>query len=441
MKQVDLTQGKVTSVILSLALPIMLSSLLQFTYNLIDMIWIGGLGSNSVASIGSTSFYIGLGYSINALVVVGTGIKVSHAIGKKNNEEVQKYINAGLLLNVLIGIVYSIVLIFLGKNLIGFLRLGNWEVENGAYLYMLFHAPIIFLGFFNALYTRIFNSFGNNGIALKISAIGIIINTILDPILIYTFKLGIVGAAIGTLVANIVMFILFHLNSNGIIKFNLKVKIDLDKIREIIILGSPMSFQRILFTVVNIIIARLIAIFGADAIAAQKIGVQIESITFMVIGGLNGAVTSFVGQNYGAKKFERVIQGYKSSIKIGILYSSVTALVFMFMPKVLVEIFLKDEDTVLIACKYLQIVAVSQIFSAVEMVSNGLFTGMGKPKIPAYISIIFTVLRIPMAFILIKLCGLDGVWWSISSSSILKGLISYILYKYKIQYNSRGYTA
>ena len=83
MKQVDLTQGKVTSVILSLALPIMLSSLLQFTYNLIDMIWIGGLGSNSVASIGSTSFYIGLGYSINALVVVGTGIKVSHAIGKK----------------------------------------------------------------------------------------------------------------------------------------------------------------------------------------------------------------------------------------------------------------------------------------------------------------------------------------------------------------------
>lgn len=439
MKQVDLTKGKVTSVILSLAIPIMTSSLLQFTYNLIDMIWIGGLGSNSVASIGSTSFYIGLGYSINALVIVGTGIKVSHAIGRKNNEEVQKYINAGLLLNVLIGVVYSIVLIFLGKNLIGFLRLGNLEVENGAYLYMLFNAPIIFLGFFNTLYTRIFNSFGNNSIALKISAIGIIINTILDPILIYIFKLGIVGAAIGTLVANIVMFILFHLNSNGIIKFNLKVKIDLDKIREIIILGAPMSFQRILFTVVNIMIARLIAVFGSDAIAAQKIGLQIESITFMVIGGLNGAVTSFVGQNYGAKKFERVIQGYKSSIKIGVIYSAVTALIFMFMPKLLVEIFLRDENTVLIACRYLQIVAVSQIFSTIEMVSNGLFTGVGKPKIPAYISITFTILRIPMALILIKLYGLDGVWWSIALSSILKGLISYILYKYKIQYNGREY--
>lgn len=439
MKQVDLTKGKVASVILSLAIPIMGSSLLQFTYNLIDMIWVGGLGSNAVASIGSTSFYIGLGYSINALVVVGTGIKVSHAIGEQNNEAVRKYINSGVLLNALIGIVYFIVLIFLGKNLIGFLRLGNLEVEKGAYLYMVFNAPIIFLGFFNTFYTRIFNSFGNNKIALKISAIGIIINTVLDPILIYIFKLGIIGAAIGTLFANIVMFILFHLKSDGIIKFDFEAKVDLYKIREIIILGFPMAFQRILFTIVNIIIARLIAIFGSNAIAAQKIGVQIESITFMVIGGLNGAVTSFVGQNYGAKRFERVVQGYRSSIKIGVIYSAITALIFMFMPKLLVEVFLRDEDTVLIASKYLQIVAFSQIFSTIEMVSNGLFTGIGKPKIPAYISIIFTVLRIPMALILIKFYGLDGVWWSIALSSILKGVVSYILYKYKIQYNGNEY--
>lgn len=439
MKEVDLTKGKVASVILSLAIPIMGSSLLQFTYNLIDMIWVGGLGSNAVASIGSTSFYIGLGYSINALVVVGTGIKVSHAIGEKNNEEVQKYINSGILLNALIGIIYVIALIFLGKNLIGFLRLGNLEVENGAYIYMAFNAPVIFLGFFNTFYTRIFNSFGNNNIALKISAIGIIINTILDPILIYTFKLGIVGAAIATFVASIIMFILFYLNSKARINFDLKTKIDLDKIRKIIILGFPMAFQRILFTVVNIIMARLIAVFGSDAIAAQKIGVQIESITFMVIGGLNGAVTSFVGQNYGAKKLKRVINGYRSSIKIGIIYSLMTAFIFIFVPKFLVEIFLKDEDTVMIASRYLQVVAFSQIFSTIEMVSNGLFTGIGRPKIPSLISITFTILRIPIALILIRFYGLDGVWLSIAISSILKGIFSYIAYKYEMRYKLNNY--
>ena len=77
MKKVDLTQGKVLSVIAALAIPIMGSSLLQFTYNIVDMFWVGGLGSNAVASVGSASFFVGLGYSINTLVVIGAGIKVS----------------------------------------------------------------------------------------------------------------------------------------------------------------------------------------------------------------------------------------------------------------------------------------------------------------------------------------------------------------------------
>ncbi|WP_252244904.1 MULTISPECIES: MATE family efflux transporter, partial [unclassified Clostridium] len=96
------------------------------------------------------------------------------------------------------------------------------------------------------------------------------------------------------------------------------IGIEKEKVLEIIRLGFPMSFQRILFTLVNIVLARIIAIFGSDAIAAQKIGLQIESITFMVIGGLNGAIASFAGQNYGAKKFNRIIKGYRSSLKIGI---------------------------------------------------------------------------------------------------------------------------
>ena len=88
MKKIDLTKGKVLNVLTALALPIMGSSLLQFAYNLIDMLWVGGLGSDAVASIGSSSFFIGLGYSINSLVVIGAGIKISHAIGKKENDKV-----------------------------------------------------------------------------------------------------------------------------------------------------------------------------------------------------------------------------------------------------------------------------------------------------------------------------------------------------------------
>lgn len=426
MKKIDLTKGSVLKVILTLAVPIMASSLLQFTYNLIDMLWVGNLGSDAVASIGSSSFFIGLGYSINALVVTGTGIKVSHALGQNKNKESKEYINAGISINIIIGILYALSLILLGKYFIGFLKINNYNVESEAYKYLFVSGPTMFFTFFNILYSRILNSYGNNKTALKINALGLIINIVLDPLLIYTFTLGVTGAVVATLVSNIVIFILFR--RNKVLKLDLKVGVQKQKVMEIIKLGFPMSFQRILFTVVNIIIARLVAMFGSDSLAAQKIGLQIESITFMVIGGLNGAVASFTGQNYGAKEYKRIIKGYNSALLIGIVYSLIMALGFMFIPKTLVGIFIKDSGTTLIATGYLQIVSFSQIFSAIEIVSNGLFTGIGKPKIPAIISIIFTILRIPMSIILIRYFEVNGIWISIALSSILKGVSTYIIY-------------
>ena len=432
MKETDLTKGRVISVITALALPIMGSSLLQFTYNLIDMMWVGGLGSNAVASIGSSSLYVNIGNAINSLVVIGTGIKVAHAIGKKDDEEVKEYINSGIIINIIIGIIFGLILIFAGKGFIGFLNLNNYEVERNAYNYLALNAPILFFAFFNMMYTRILGSFGNNKLAFKINAIGMIINAILDPICIYVFKLGIIGAAIGTLVANIVMFILFRIKSNGVLKYTFGIKVDYVKIKEIARLGLPMAFQRVLFTIINILLAKIIAVFGSDAIAAQKVGVQIESIAYMIIGGFNGAVASFTGQNFGAGKFKRIKEGYKNSLIIGITYSLVMACVFLIFNRPMIKLFISDEETILIAAAYLKAVAFSQAFSAVETISNGLFTGIGKPNISATISIVFTSLRIPFALLLIKPFGINGIWLSISLSSILKGVFAYLLYEIKV---------
>ncbi|GAA0084446.1 MATE family efflux transporter [Clostridium sp. CTA-7] len=432
MKKVDLTQGNVLKVLITLALPIMGSSFLQFTYNLVDMLWVGGLGSNAVASIGSSSFFIGLGYSIGSLVVIGTGIKVAHSIGRKDDKAVEEYIASGVILNAIIGGVYCLVLIFFGKNFIQFLNLDNAIVEKESYIYLAISAPMLFFSFFNTLFIRIFNSFGNNKSAFKISAIGIIINIILDPIFIYTFKLGVTGAALATLLANTIMFLLFIIKAKSIFNFNFKSGIDYIKIKEITILGLPMTFQRVLFTLVNIILARIIGGFGSDAIAAQKIGLQIESVVYMVVGGLNGAIAGFVGQNYGAKRYDRINKGYNTAVGIGMVYASIISIIFIFMPEILVKMFIREYNTIFIASNYLRIIGFSQIFATMEMVSNGVFTGMGYPKIPALISIIFTILRIPIALVLINYLNEDGIWWSISISSILKGTTAYLIYKLKI---------
>lgn len=432
MKKIDLTKGKVLKVLTVLALPIIGNSLLQFTYNLVDMLWVGALGSNAVASIGSSSLFIGLGYSINSLVVMGTGIKVSHAIGKKNDDEVKSYINSGLILNTIIALVYAISLIFMRNTFIGILNLNNPIVEKDAYLYLIISAPTMFFSFFNILYIRIFNSFGNNKDALKISALGVIINIILDPIFIYVFNLGVTGAAIATLVSNLFMFIMFNLKSNGMFKINIKDKIDYEKIKEIGSLGLPSAIQRVLFTIVNIILARIITQFGTDAIAAQKIGLQIESIVYMIIGGLSGAMASFVGQNFGAKKYERINEGYNKAIIIGMIYAGITTVIFMFIPEPIVKIFIREETTVKIASNYLRIIGFTQIFSTIEMISNGVFIGVGRPKISATISVLFIISRIPMALVFTRYLGVNGVWLSISISSMCKGIISYLIYKFKI---------
>ena len=433
MKKIDLTRGKVISVIAALALPIMGSSLLQFTYNLIDMIWVGRLGSNAVASIGSSSLYINIGNALNSLVVIGTGIKVAHAIGRKNENEIKEYINSGIVINIIIGTVFGLILIFLGKGFIEFLNLNNSEVESNAYYYLALNAPILFFAFFNMMYTRILGSFGNNKLALKINGVGVILNIILDPVCIYVLNFGVIGAGVSTLIANVIMFILFRINTNGILNYRYDLKVDFEKIKEIIRLGFPMAFQRILFTIINIILAKIIAMFGSEAIAAQKIGVQIESIAYMIIGGLNGAVASFTGQNFGAGKSNRIKEGYRSALVVGISYAIVMAGVFLLLNRPLIRLFISAESTILIASAYLKAVAFSQVFSAIEMISNGMFTGIGKPNIPATISIVFTSLRIPLALVLIKPFGISGIWISICISSILKGICSYFIYETKIR--------
>ena len=116
-------------------------------------------------------------------------------------------------MNFFIAVTYALVLIFLGKGFISFLSLNNPIVERDSYYYLAINGPVLFFSFFNFLYTRIFSSFGNNKDSLKINAVGMILNIILDPIFIYVFNLGVLGAAIATLVANIVMFILYNVKN------------------------------------------------------------------------------------------------------------------------------------------------------------------------------------------------------------------------------------
>ncbi|MCT4784859.1 MATE family efflux transporter [Exiguobacterium aestuarii] len=424
MKTVDLTIGNVQRVILALALPLVGSSLLQFTYSLVDMFWVGALGSDAVASIGAASFYIMLGQAIQSLIVVGAGIKVSQAVGRRDLDLVQRYVRAGRRLNLTLGLSYITLLILFGHTFIGFLNMGAPDVEQLAYEYLFVSAPMLIFSFFNLLFARLFSAYGNTTTAMRINATGVILNMILSPIFIYPFQLGVIGAALATLVANVIMFGLFWHRARTLFSWDEVVQPTRADYVEVFRLGFPMATQRILFTVISIFLARMIGSYGTEAIAAQRIGLQIESIAYMMIGGLNGAMASYTGQNLGARKVDRVYEGYRVTTRLGMIYTGFIMLVFLIVPDLLIGLFVDDIRTIEIGASYLRIIGISLVFSSIEMIGNGYFSGLGLPKIPATISIIFTVARIPLAFVLEPYLGIDAIWWSIAISSITKGLVS-----------------
>ncbi len=427
MKTIDLTTGQVQRVIVALALPLVGSSLLQFTYSLVDMFWVGALGSDAVASIGAASFYIMLGQAIQSLIVVGAGIKVSQAVGRRDQELIQRYVRAGRRMNLGIGLLFVVLLVVLGQTLIGFLNMNAPIVERLAYNYLLVSAPMLVFSFFNLLFARLFSAYGNTTTAMRINATGVTLNMILSPLFIYPLGLGVVGAGLATLVANVVMFGFFWHRARALFDWEETVEPNRTDYIEILRLGFPMATQRVLFTVISIFLARMIGSYGTEAIAAQRIGLQIESIAYMMIGGLNGAIASYTGQNLGARKVDRVHEGYRVTTRLGVLYTGLITLVFLFVPDVLIGLFVDDPRTIEIGASYLRIIGISLIFASFEMIGNGYFSGLGLPKIPATISIVFTVARIPLALALEPYLGLDAIWWSIAISSIVKGLVS-VLY-------------
>ncbi|WP_332908951.1 MATE family efflux transporter [Exiguobacterium aurantiacum] len=427
VKTIDLTTGQVQRVIVALALPLVGSSLLQFTYSLVDMFWVGALGSDAVASIGAASFYIMLGQAIQSLIVVGAGIKVSQAVGRRDQELIQRYVRAGRRMNLGIGLLFVVLLAVLGQTLIGFLNMNAPAVERLAYSYLLVSAPMLVFSFFNLLFARLFSAYGNTTTAMRINATGVTLNMILSPLFIYPLGLGVVGAGFATLVANVVMFGFFSHRARALFDWEETVEPNRTDYKEILRLGFPMATQRVLFTVISIFLARMIGSYGTEAIAAQRIGLQIESIAYMMIGGLNGAIASYTGQNLGARKVGRVHEGYRVTTRLGVLYTGLITLVFLFVPDVLIGLFVDDPRTIEIGASYLRIIGISLIFASFEMIGNGYFSGLGLPKIPATISIVFTVARIPLALALEPYLGLDAIWWSIAISSIVKGLVS-VLY-------------
>ncbi|MBA4409474.1 MAG: MATE family efflux transporter [Odoribacter sp.] len=414
-----------------LALPVIGSSFMTMAYNFINMIFVGRLGSDAVAAVGSAGFFMHFGWGLSSLLTVGAGIKVSHAIGSRDAQLAKSYVRSGILAVIGLALIYYVFLFFARNELIGLIRLNNAEIEHAASGYLLLIGLCIPFSFQNLFFTSIFIGSGDSKSPFRINATALTINILLDYLLIFQAGMGINGAALGTIISQATGTILFYIKLNG--SENLKpigTAYNSSLLKNVLKLGLSPSIQRVSFTIVAIFMARIISNWGATAIAVQKIGVQVEAISYMTAGGFLAALSTISGQAFGAADYRKQWQAFRSGMLLAFVLGILTSAVLIIFAEPLFSIFLSDPESVKMGGEYLVILGFSQLFMIMELMATGAFFGWGKTNIPAITGIALTVLRIPMALAFISLWqnDLSSVWWSISISSMAKGTLLVILF-------------
>lgn len=431
-QHVDLLHGPVLKSLTKLAVPIMATFLIQMAYNLTDMIWIGRVGSDAVAAVGAAGMYMWLSNGVSTLAKTGGQVLVGHALGAGHEKEASEYSKNAFGLTIILGLLFGIICALFSSPLIAFFKLNSAHVIADAEIYIKITGGLVVFSFLNQTFTGIFTSMGNSRAAFLATTTGLIINIVLDPVLIFGIgpfpKLMVMGAAIATIAAQaiVTLMFLYYASKDTVIFKGLHIfRIpDAGHAAAIIKIGFPTSVQSVVFTGISMIIARLIAGYGDAAVAVQKVGSQIESISWMTADGFAAAVNSFIAQNHGAGNKERIKKGYSAAMLVVLLWGLVCTFLLMVCPAPIFRIFITEKAILPLGVDYLFILGVSQLFMSVEITTAGAFSGFGHTIPPSIISILFTAMRIPMAFALTRTpLGLNGVWWSITISSIFKGVL------------------
>ena len=424
----NLTEGPILKQLFALAMPIMATSFIQMAYSLTDMAWVGRLGSEAIAAVGSVGLLTWMTTSLALLNKVGSEVTVGQSIGMKDEEAARNFATHNLTLSLVISLIWASILFVFSVPIINFYELKSHIAHNAVnYLRIVSTAfPFVFM---SAAATGIFNASGRSKIPFTINGIGLLTNMVLDPLFIFVFDWKTDGAAWATWIAQAFVFSLFV--------YQLKIKQILwDKFRffgkfkrlftiRIIKIGLPVASLNVLFAFVNMFLGRTASSVGGHlGLMAMTTSGQIEAITWNTSQGFSTALSAFVAQNFAAKKIERVMKALKSTIFMTLIFGTICTFLFVFYGNQIFAIFVPEKEAYEAGGLALRIDGYSQLFMMLEITLQGVFYGIGRTVPPAIISISCNYLRIPMALLFVSFgWGLAGIWWTICLTSILKGII------------------
>ncbi len=429
----DLSQGKVSRQIWNFALPMLLGNVFQQLYNVVDSAVVGKfLGDSALAAVGASFPVIFLLISLGFGVTMGGTITVSHFFGAKQFDKVRRTVDTMNIFITIASIFFAILGIIFSDQIFSLIQLPiNVIPLASSYLKVYLTGLPFMFGFANISATL--RGVGDSRTPLYLLIFSTLLNISLDLIFVAVFHLGIFSVALATVISQLFAYLaaIIILRKNDLLKFHLKgIVFDKEIFKKAINIGLPSGIQHIMFSLGMMALFSIVNRFGVKVIAAYSAALRLDSLAIMPAINLASALSTFVGQNLGAGKIERVKKGLQTTIAMSFTISLTITVIFYFFGENLMHLFTSDPEVVRYGKEYLVIVSSFYVLFSALFSFNAVMRGAGDVMIPMFITLIgLWIVRIPFAYFFSDFLGEKAVWWSGPVGWSIGLILSFSYYK------------
>lgn len=430
----NMTEGSPVRLLLLFSVPMLIGNIFQQLYNLADSVIVGQLiGAEALAAIGATGSVTFFFFALCNGVGSGGGIITSHFFGEGNDQKVKNCIVNTAFIMIVVPVVIGTIAFFTTESLLRFLNTPESIISDASTYMKIMCCALPLISIYNFVASML-RALGDSKTPLYFLIFSCIINIILDVIFVYFLHQGVKGAGIATFIANLicgVFCLLYAFKTNPYFKLRKKdLKLNLEILWKCTKLGVPLSFQFSMIAISCMALQRVVNNFGPIAVAAFTATSRIEQLIHQPYQTLGAALSTFSGQNFGAKKKDRLIDGYRKSMLMMAIFTLAMMPVIQFFGNGITRLFVKDSEVIFMGAKALRISSLFYIFLGVIYMVRGVLNGVGDAAFSLVNGITEVVGRFTVPFILTAISGIGvwGIWWSVGIVWFMAGATAYLRY-------------
>ena len=433
---INMTEGSPVRLMLKFSIPMLIGNIFQQMYNLADSVIVGQLiGSDALAAIGATGSITFFFFALCNGIGSAGGIITSHFFGEGNTDKVKNCIVNTAFIMLVVPLTIGTIAFFAAGPILHFLNTPESIIGNSTAYMKIMCFNLILVSVYNFV-SSMLRALGDSKTPLYFLIMSCFINVILDIIFVYNLRLGVIGAGLATLISTIlcsIFCLIFAFKTNPYFQMKKRdIKLNREILWKCIKLGVPLSMQFSMIAISCMALQRVVNNFGPIAVAAFTATSRVEQVIHQPYQTLGAALSTFSGQNFGAKKKDRLIEGYKKAMIMMAAFSLFMLPVIQIFGHGITSLFVKDSEVIEMGASALKISSWFYVFLGLIYVVRGVLNGIGDATFSLINGITEVVGRFTVPFILtaIPAIGVWGIWWSVGIVWFMSGATAYLRYIY-----------